>query len=117
VHGLSGISTFYDVVATRILIASIACMIALAVALAAVVAIRLGTHLAIPGWATFTGGLGLLLMLQFVSMSFSLVFLMINTRQNMTVVPIRDYRVFVGAVQRMPAGPPGGPDAAGYVPS
>lgn len=107
VHGLSGISTFYDVVATRILMASIACMIVLALSLAAIVGIRLGTHLAIPGWATFTGGLALLLMLQFVSMAFSLVFLMINTRQSATFVPIRDYRVFVGAVQRMPGGPSG----------
>jgi glycosyltransferase involved in cell wall biosynthesis len=104
VHGLSGISTFYDVVATRILIASIACMLLLAVALAAVVGIRLGTHLAIPGWATLTGGLGLLLMLQFVSMSFSLVFLMINTRQNMTIVPTRDYRVYVDSVRALWSG-------------
>ncbi len=117
VHGLSGISTFYDVVATRILMASIACMIVLALALAAVVGIRLGTHLAIPGWATFTAGLGLLLMLQFVSMSFSLVFLMINTRQNMTFVPIRDYRVFVGAVQRMPGGPSSAAEVPGHVSS
>jgi polyisoprenyl-phosphate glycosyltransferase len=101
VHGLSGISTFYDVVATRILIASVASVFVLVLALAAVVIIRLGTHLAIPGWATFTGGLGLLLVLQFVSMAFSLVFLMINTRQNTTVVPARDYRVFVDTVRRM----------------
>ena len=90
-----------DVVATRILIASIASVFVLVLALAAVVIIRLGTHLAIPGWATFTGGLGLLLVLQFVSMAFSLVFLMINTRQNTTVVPARDYRVFVDTVRRM----------------
>jgi hypothetical protein len=115
VHGLSGISTFYDVVATRILMASIACMIVLALALAAVAGIRFGTQLAIPGWATFTAGLGLLLMLQFVSMSFSLVFLMINTRQNMTFVPIRDYRVFVGVVQRMPGSPSGADEAPVHV--
>jgi hypothetical protein len=88
-------------VATRILIASVASVFVLVLALAAVVIIRLGTHLAIPGWATFTGGLGLLLVLQFVSMAFSLVFLMINTRQNTTVVPARDYRVFVDTVRRM----------------
>jgi polyisoprenyl-phosphate glycosyltransferase len=95
VHGLSGISTFYDVVATRILIASLASVVVLVAAIAVVVGIRLSTNLAVPGWATFTAGLLFVLMLQVVSISFSLVFSLITTRLNMTFVPRRDYRIFV----------------------
>ena len=105
VHGLSGVSTFYDVVATRILMVSVACVLALALAVAAVLGVRISTNLAIPAWVTFAGGLLLLLMLQFVSMSFSLLLLMINTRLNMTFVPARDYRIFVDSVRPLWSAP------------
>jgi polyisoprenyl-phosphate glycosyltransferase len=95
VHGLSGISTFYDVVATRILIASVVSLLALLLVLGVVLGIRLMTNLAIPGWATFTTGLLLLLMAQCASISFSPVFSLITTRTNNTFVPARDYRDLV----------------------
>lgn len=101
VHGLAGISTFCDMVATRILIACVSCVLLLVVALATVVGIRIFTNLAIPGWATYTTGLLLLLMIQFASISFSLVFLLITTRLNMTFVPARDYRVFVERIETL----------------
>jgi hypothetical protein len=41
----------------------------------------------------------LLLMIQFASISFSLVFSLITARLNMTFVPIRDYRVFVDKLE------------------
>jgi hypothetical protein len=95
IHGLAGIGTFYEVVATRILIASVASVGALVLALAAVIGIRVETRLAIPGWATYTTGLLLLLVLQFTSSAFSLVFLLVNTRLNVTFIPARDYRNFI----------------------
>jgi hypothetical protein len=101
VHGLAGISTFYDVVATRILIASVSSVLLLALVLAAVFGIRLETNLAIPGWATYTSGLLLVLMIQIASISFSLVFSLITTRLNMTFVPARDYGVFVQKVETL----------------
>lgn len=101
VHGLAGISTFHDVVATRILMASVSCVFILLVALAVVFVIRLSTNLAIPGWATYTTGLLLLLMIQCASIASSLVFLLITSRLNMTIVPARDYRVFVDRVKSL----------------
>jgi glycosyltransferase involved in cell wall biosynthesis len=98
-HGLAGISTFYDVVATRILIASVSCVLLLTLVLATVFGIRLYTNLAIPGWATYTSGLLLVLMIQVASISFSLVFSLITTRLNMTFVPARDYRSFTQSVE------------------
>ena len=101
VHGLAGISTFYDVVATRILIASVSCGLLLAMVLGAVFGIRLYTNLAIPGWATYTSGLLLVLMIQVASISFSLVFSLITTRLNMTFVPARDYLFFVERLENL----------------
>jgi glycosyltransferase involved in cell wall biosynthesis len=97
-HGLAGIATFYELVATRILIATVGSLVALGIAFTVVVAIRTFTTLAIPGWATYTTGLLLILMLQFVTISFSLVFSLITTRSTMTVVPARDYKVFVDSL-------------------
>jgi polyisoprenyl-phosphate glycosyltransferase len=101
VHGLAGICTFYEVVATRILIASVSCVLLLALVLAAVFGIRIYTNLAVPGWATYTSGLLLVLMIQIASVSFSLVFLLIATRLNMTFVPVRDYRVFAKGLEAL----------------
>jgi glycosyltransferase involved in cell wall biosynthesis len=99
VHGLAGISIFYDVVATRILMGSVFCVIALFIIMAIVFGIRLYTNLAIPGWATYTSGLLLVLVIQIASIAFSLVFSLITTRLNMTFVPARDYLVFFDRVE------------------
>ena len=99
VHGLAGISTFYETVATRILLASVSCVLLLCSVLGVVFGIKFYTNLAIPGWATFTSGLLLVLLIQIASTSFSLVFLLINTRLNMTFVPARDYRIFAESVE------------------
>jgi polyisoprenyl-phosphate glycosyltransferase len=101
VHGLAGISTFYEVVATRILMASVSCVTLLSMVLGLVFGIRMYTNLAIPGWATYTSGLLLVLLIQIASTSFSLVFLLINTRLNMTFVPARDYRIFAEGVETL----------------
>lgn len=94
-HGIAGIATFQETVATRILIANSLGACLLTLLLGAVIAIRLWTKKAIPGWATYTAGLILLLALQLAGMSFTLVFLLISNRNKMTFVPIRDYSVFV----------------------
>jgi polyisoprenyl-phosphate glycosyltransferase len=101
VHGLAGISTFYETVATRILMASVSCVLLLSLVLGVVFGIRMYTNLAIPGWATYTSGLLLVLLIQIASTSFSLVFLLINTRLNMTFVPARDYRIFAEGVETL----------------
>jgi glycosyltransferase involved in cell wall biosynthesis len=87
VHGLAGISTFYEVVATRILMASVSCVLLLSMVLGVVFGIRMFTNFAIPGWATYTSGL--------------LLVLLINTRSNMTFVPARDYRIFAEGVETL----------------
>ena len=82
--------------------ASVSCVLLLLMVLGVVFGIKMYTNLAIPGWATFTSGLLLWsCLIQIASDRFSLVFLLINTRLNMTFVPARDYRIFAGGVETL----------------
>ena len=100
-HGIAGIATFQDVVATRILLASVGLVGLLAATLAAVVAVRFGTTLAVPGWATYTTGLLLVLGVQVTTVAFGLVLSLISNRLAATFVPCRDYAVYKGAVEEL----------------
>jgi len=93
-HGLSGIASFYDVVATRILLANVAGVVVMLVGLIVVVL----TRLAIPGWASYVAGFLLILLLQLVGLSFSLVFTLVTNRVNYLFVPARDYGFFIDRV-------------------
>ena len=88
-------------VATRLLVASIGLVGVLAVTLAAVVAVRVGTTLAIPGWATYTAGLLLVLGFQVATATFGLVLSLIGTRFSATFIPCRDYLIFKGDVEEL----------------
>jgi hypothetical protein len=98
-HGIAGIATFNDVVATRLLTASIAIVLVLLMAIGGVAAIRFGTNLAIPGWATYTAGLLLVVGIQVSTAAFGLVLSLISTRPSATFIPSRDYAIFVGPVE------------------
>jgi len=95
IHGLAGIATFHETVATRLLMANTFCLAVLLICLAIVIGIRLCTSLAIPGWATYTVGLIVLLVTQLLGMSFSLVFSLLSSRSNNPFVPSRDCPIFV----------------------
>ena len=97
-HGLSGMASFQDAVATRILLANVAGVAVTLAGLTAVVVTRIATGLAIPGWATSTAGFLLILLLQLVGLSFSLVFTLVANRVNYPFVPARDYQFFVDRV-------------------
>lgn len=94
-HGLAGIATFQETVATRILIANAICLLLLLIALAVVIGIRLCTDLAVPGWATYTVGLILVVLTQILAVSFSLVFFVVSNRARAVFVPSRDCPVFI----------------------
>jgi len=97
-HGMSGIATFHDAAATRILIAIVAGNSIIVTAMLLVALVRLATDRAIPGWATFTGGLLLVLLVQLVAIAFSLLFSLVTTRTHTSVLPARDYALFVEKV-------------------
>ena len=74
--------------------------------------IRVGTTLAIPGWATYSSGLLFVISAQMLIVAFVGAFFILNSRNNLSFVPVRDYRLFVDAVRRVhPAGVGAAPDA------
>ena len=101
IHGLSAISVHADVVGVRLLIASLLAIAATAVGLTGIVALRLLTRLAIPGWATSAAGLLAVVLLQLVLFSVVFCFITLSNRQGTTVLPLRDYRYFVASVDSM----------------
>ena len=101
IHGLSAISVHADVVGVRLLIASLAGILLAATGLAAIVAIRLLTTLAIPGWATSAAGILAVMLLQLVLFSIVFCFITLSNRQGTTVLPLRDHHYFVASVERI----------------
>jgi cellulose synthase/poly-beta-1,6-N-acetylglucosamine synthase-like glycosyltransferase len=104
IHGLSALAVFGDVVALRLLCAAGGVMMLLLLALFATLAVRLFSSLAIPGWATYTTGMLLLLLNQMAMMSFLLVFVVLSSRAALTFIPARDYKLFVKGVTRVANG-------------
>jgi len=98
VHGLSAISVYSDVVFTRLVMGASALAVAALAAMATVVGVRLLTTLAVPGWATFSVGLLLIVLLQSVMFVIALTVLMLGSRQHATAVPRRDYGYYIGDV-------------------
>jgi len=101
VHGFSSISVFSDVVSTRLLVAASALTVLLAGLTGAVVGVSWTTHLAIPSWAAYMGGLLLLILTQAVIGSFLLAFTILSARANMSLIPVRDTPQFVDRLERV----------------
>ncbi len=95
VHGLSALFASYEVVSTRLLVATVSLTLAFSCLLLVVVGIRFFTHLAIPGWATFTGGLLFVLVAQSLGALLTITFSVMMSRNTLGFLPIRDYPYFV----------------------
>jgi glycosyltransferase involved in cell wall biosynthesis len=103
-HGLAGIATFYEAVATRILIFNVIGLIVLLTVLAAVFTIKFWSDLAIPGWATYTTGFIVIVFTQLAALSFNLVFSLISSRSRMPFLPVRDYHIYVATIENLADG-------------
>ena len=99
-HGLSAISVFAETVGVRLTLAIFSGIILLISLLVAVIAIRFGTDLAIPGWATTAGGLLLIIVFQMLSVALGLTLLILSNRNNLSFLPLRDYPFFVAGIQK-----------------
>ena len=97
VHGLSAIAVYSDVLGVRLLIATMLLAMMLVLAAAAVVAVRLFTDLAVPGWATYAVGLLAAMLIQAVMGLVMFTFFILWNRNSVSFLPIRDYRFFVAS--------------------
>jgi hypothetical protein len=64
----------------------------------AAVFVRLATNWAVPGWASYTVGILLILLVQAVMAAFVFSFAILGSRQGSTFLPRRDYSFFIGAL-------------------
>jgi glycosyltransferase involved in cell wall biosynthesis len=95
VHGMSAVSVFGETVAVRLLCFVGLLMLLTLTGLAATVLIKFFTDLAIPGWATnLTGILGIVALNLLLLATFS-VLLMLNSRDRLSFLPLRDWQYFV----------------------
>jgi hypothetical protein len=95
VHGLSAMSVFGDTVGTRLLMVFGGFGVLALLLIGVTVGIRLATNLAIPGWATYTAGLLLLLLFQSLTLALVFTFMVLNNRSQSNFIPIRDCPYYV----------------------
>jgi polyisoprenyl-phosphate glycosyltransferase len=95
VHGLGAMSVHTDMIFVRVLLGASLLAVFSAICIAAVVAIRFVTDLAIPGWATtVTGDLLIILFQAFVTIiAISLV--MLAGRSNRPIIPIFEHHHYI----------------------
>lgn len=94
-HGLSAISVFGDVVGVRLLMASTAGALLAGAGILAVVAMRLFTDRAVPGWATYATAALAIIMIQFITIAASFTFFALSSRTSLGFIPARDYSLSV----------------------
>lgn len=99
IHGLSALSTYSDIVGVRLLLVSSLLIVLALVGMASTVVLRLLTDMVIPGWATFTVGILLILLAQVIMFAFIFSFVILAGRSGLTFLPLRDYVYFVGGVE------------------
>jgi glycosyltransferase involved in cell wall biosynthesis len=97
-HGLSAISVYSDVVGVRLLVMSILMAVFTMGGIVAAVIVRLATYWAVPGWASYTVGILLILLVQAVMAAFVFSFVILGSRHGSTFLPRRDYSFFIGGL-------------------
>lgn len=100
-HGLSAISIYGDTAGVRLLLGTCILIFLSLIGVFIVVAVRLVTDLAIPGWATYVIAMLLILLMQAVTLSLFFIFLILNNRNNAGFLPERDYRYFISEVHEI----------------
>src|SRR4051812_10319765 len=111
-HGLSAISVYREVIGVRLLVLAIFLGLMSVAGLSVTVFLRLATSLAIPGWATSTAGLLLIVLMQAMMLAFVFCFVILGDRNGTTFLPIRDYHYFVGGTRTLYEQPEGAIPAA-----
>jgi hypothetical protein len=94
-HGLSALSVHAEVIGARLLVVAAFLVAVMGSGLLTVLAIRVFTSLAIPGWTSTVIGLLSILLLQLLAFASLFAFLVLHARSQPTFIPLRDYEYFV----------------------
>jgi hypothetical protein len=94
-HGLSAISVFGEIVGVRVLLVALGGSLLAAAGILVVVLIRLFTDYAIPGWATYAGGILAIIVVQLVTLAATFTLFVLSNRASVGFIPLRDYKLFI----------------------
>lgn len=97
-HGLSAAAVFSELIALRLLVLTFLLALFALVGVIGVVAVRFGTDLAIPGWATVSTGVLIVIFFQAFLMATVFAFITLHGRSSLGFLPIRDHVHFVDGV-------------------
>jgi hypothetical protein len=98
-HGLSALSVHAETMGVRLLVLTMVAGLGVGTLIGAVLAIRVLTSWAIPGWATTATGILAMLLVQAASLAVMFAFLVLHGRSQPSFVPLRDYSLFVRALE------------------
>ena len=94
-HGLSIIAVYTDRVVVRLIVLCVSVFMLTLVMIMGVVAIRLFTDLAIPGWATNTIGVLVVIALQTILFSVTLALMHLSMQSRKSTIPAEDAPKFI----------------------
>jgi glycosyltransferase involved in cell wall biosynthesis len=100
-HGLSAIAVYGEIVGARLIMLLSGVVVLAVVLLAAAVFVRLLTNMAIPGWATNTAGLLIIVTMQAILSLLVLALIVLGDRSHAKIIPWRDAELFVDSVERL----------------
>jgi len=100
-HGLSAISVYGEIIGVRLLVLACLLIVAALAGVAATILVRLPTDWAIPGWATYTMGILLIMLTLGIMLAVLFSFIILSGRQGSAFLPCRDYAYFVQEVRRL----------------
>lgn len=100
-HGLSAISVFGEIVGGRLLLTACAGLATFVVLLAACCAAAWAGWLELPPWLGVWIFVSMLLCAQFVILAFVITFSILNARNSLSFLPVRDYKYFVAGATRL----------------
>jgi len=98
IHGLSAMSVYTDFIFVRVLLGASAVSMVSFLAICVVLAIRLGTDMAIPGWATTVFGDLVIILFQAMLTIVATSLMVLAGRSARPIVPIADAPVYIQSV-------------------
>lgn len=100
-HGLSAVSVYSEIVGVRLLVLTCGLIAVALVGLGYVLGVKLFTESNIPGWATYTASVLVVILMQATMFSLIFCFVILGGRQTTGFLPLRDYQHFVSSITQV----------------
>lgn len=99
IHGLGAIAVFIEVIASRLLIFSLALIGISVLSIIALIAIKAFSNFAIPGWTSTVASAMLIILLQSFLLSLFTIFLYLSSQSQRKFIPAQHYKDYTGTVE------------------